>query len=163
EPGETAAKPPQDGAVRTRHEPASTGNGFQSGFQSTAFGRGGQPDGGSGFHTFFISSGWGRTSSLRYVVIRKNRFLICGPPEEPAALVVDSPGDNKGGLGPPKPFQEPGLAWYTEPGTIGHPAHLGATMNDVQLQALLKALEQDGVRKRRKTVTVANGQELGTV
>src|SRR5262249_14446649 len=41
--------------------------------------------------------------------------------------------------------------------------HLGATMNDVQLHKLLKALEHDGTGKRRKTVTVANGQELGSV
>jgi hypothetical protein len=40
---------------------------------------------------------------------------------------------------------------------------MGATMNDVQLQALLKALEQGGTGKRRKTVTRTNGQKPPSV
>jgi hypothetical protein len=40
---------------------------------------------------------------------------------------------------------------------------MGATMNDVQLQALLKALEQGGTGKRRKTVTQPNGQKPWSV
>jgi hypothetical protein len=77
--------------------------------------------------------------------------------------MVDSPGDDRGEFDRPKPFQKPGQAWYTETSTIGHPQNMGATMNDVQLQHLLKALGQGPAGKRRKTAAPTNGQKPWSV